>query len=167
MYEAIFPPYYKLGSLHALSPETIPELEQGLQVVKVWARDLLYRLNPYRPAHLFLTMLLRTARLAFIFDPKAACDYVPRVPSVSTNKPTALMRVREAEKAYVVQDFVGFMQNSEVFSLNQGVLFLKCVTFPCTPLVCSCLNVLVTSWRTGFLWTSASFAISWIISAAV
>lgn len=96
-------------------------------MVKVWTRDLLYRLNPYRQPHLFLTMLIRTARLAFTFDSKAACDYVPRVPSVSTVKPAALMRIREAEKAYVVQDLVGFMQNSEVYSLNQGVLFLKYV----------------------------------------
>ncbi len=96
-------------------------------MVKVWARDLLYKLDPYRPPQLFLTMLIRIAHLAFTFDPKAAVDYVPRVPSVSVHRPPALMRIRQTEKAYVVQDLIGFMQNSEVYSLNQGILFMKYV----------------------------------------
>ncbi|KAI0716097.1 hypothetical protein C8T65DRAFT_606293 [Cerioporus squamosus] len=125
LYEALFPPYYKLGSLYALSQVAIPELEHGLQVVRVWTRDLLYRLDPYRPPHLFLTMLIRTARFAFTFDHKAAADYAPRVPCVLAYRPQALMRSQGTEKSYVVQYLIGFMQNSEVYSLNQGVLFMN------------------------------------------
>lgn len=121
--EALFPPYYRLGSLQDLSPDLIPELDEGLQVVKSWVKELVYKLDPYEPPNLFLTSLIRVARLAFTFDRKGAHNYLHRAPCVISYRPPPLLR--GPDKAYVVHDILLSMQNDHISAFNQGILFLK------------------------------------------
>ncbi|EJF58549.1 hypothetical protein DICSQDRAFT_172899 [Dichomitus squalens LYAD-421 SS1] len=124
LYEVLNPPYYKLGSSQLLSPALIPEFSLGSQVIKVWVRDNLYALDPYRPANAFLTSLLQGLRLAFRFDPDAASEYVHRIPAVVSYRPPTLMRGGDSE-GYMVHYLLGSMQNSDVKALSKGVLFMN------------------------------------------
>lgn len=126
LYEAIYPPYYKLGSVHVLSPSLIPEFELGRQVVNVWARDRLYALDPrQRPQTAFLTSLMQVSRLAFAFDCSATAEYLPRIPSIMRYRPTMLLQSHDG--AYVVHYLIDFMQYNDDRALNKGVLFMKYV----------------------------------------
>ncbi|TBU21885.1 hypothetical protein BD311DRAFT_811916 [Dichomitus squalens] len=124
LYEVLNPPYYKLGSSQLLSPALIPEFSLGSQVIKVWVRDNLYALDPYRPANAFLTSLLQGLRLAFRFDPDAASEYVHRIPAVVSYRPPTLMRGGDSE-GYMVHYLLDSMQNSDVKALSKGVLFMN------------------------------------------
>ncbi|TFK88273.1 hypothetical protein K466DRAFT_598787 [Polyporus arcularius HHB13444] len=124
LYEAFYPPYYKLGSIHVLSPELVPELHQGLPTVQAWLRDLLYKLDPYSPpaSSSFLASLIWTTSLAFRFDAKAAPEYLTRVPCVAAYRQPALLRGND--KAYIVHDLLAHMQSSDHHALSRGILFL-------------------------------------------
>ncbi|KAI0757678.1 hypothetical protein C8Q80DRAFT_1134850 [Daedaleopsis nitida] len=123
LYEALNPPHYKLGALHVLTPESIPEWSQGLHIVQLWVRDLLDRHKPDRYLHQFVTTLLHAVHLALAFDSKAAADYVHRVPCVAACTSPVLLRGNE--KAYVVHDVIAFLQYDQASCLDRGVLFLN------------------------------------------
>ncbi|KAI1785420.1 hypothetical protein LXA43DRAFT_132940 [Ganoderma leucocontextum] len=123
LYEAVYPPYYKLGSVHDLSPALIPEFKLGGQVIKVWVRDRLYALDPHRPPNAFLTNLIQAARLALKFDQDAAAEYLHRVPTIMIYRPPMLLR--DNDKSYVVHYLLHSMQDSDEHALNKGVLFMN------------------------------------------
>ncbi|KAI0757675.1 hypothetical protein C8Q80DRAFT_1134839, partial [Daedaleopsis nitida] len=122
--EALFPAYYKLGSIDILAADTIPELEQALQIVRLWVHDMLYKLDPYISSHLFLSTFMRAVRLALVFDSKAM-DYLYRTPSVAGCRPVPLLRGKD--KAYVIHDLLAVLHlpSEDVSSLNRGLLFLN------------------------------------------
>ncbi|KAI1785582.1 hypothetical protein LXA43DRAFT_1185708 [Ganoderma leucocontextum] len=123
LYEAIYPPYYKLGSVHDLSPALIPEFKLGGQVIKVWVRDRLYASDPHRPSNAFLTNLIQASRLALKFDHDAAAEYLHRLPTVMNYRPPMLLR--DNDKLYVVHYLLHSMQDSDQHALNKGVLFMN------------------------------------------
>ncbi|KAI0369978.1 hypothetical protein BV20DRAFT_945276 [Pilatotrama ljubarskyi] len=125
LHAALFPQYYKLGSFCVLDATLLPELQQGLQVVQVWVRDLLYDLKPFggpKGALMFLTTLIRATRICLV-APSKNPDYLQRIPSVAVYRPENLLR--NPEKAYVVHDLLSFMQNGEEKSLTRGILFMN------------------------------------------
>ncbi|CDO74781.1 hypothetical protein BN946_scf185001.g29 [Trametes cinnabarina] len=126
LYEALFPEYYKLGSYQALDPKSIPELERGFQIVDVWVRDLLYGLDASRTADSgtpFLVALMRATRTSFTCGNKEIMEYISRLPCVAAARPEHLLR--GPDKAYIVLDFVSFMQNTDPPALDRGILFLN------------------------------------------
>ncbi|PIL29959.1 hypothetical protein GSI_07870 [Ganoderma sinense ZZ0214-1] len=123
LYEAIYPPYYKLGSVNDLSPALIPEFDQGKQVIRVWVQDLLYAIEPHRHPNAFLTNLVQSIRLALKFDQNSATEYLHRLPTVMTYRPPMLLR--DHDKSYVVHYFLDSMKNSDENALNKGVLFMN------------------------------------------
>ena len=127
MHDALFPPYYKLGGLHALVPDSIPEWRSGLHVIATWTRDSLYQLDPipikYQGA--FITTLARFTRLALEFDRPKALKYLERIPCASAVRPAPLLR--EQGKKYVVLDVLSLMQNTDETALDRGILFMKYV----------------------------------------
>ncbi|KAI0327262.1 hypothetical protein GY45DRAFT_1428013 [Cubamyces sp. BRFM 1775] len=123
LYDALFPPYYKLGCRHALDPAMVTEIKQAGPVIEMWARNLLFgigRTESY--SALFLTNLMRVLRIALDKNPTAAWEYLPRVPCVSTYRPKLLLR--RPDEAYIVSDLLASMQNDDTQSLNRCVLFL-------------------------------------------
>lgn len=145
----------------------IPELGSALQVAQVWVRDMIYSINSpgrARGAMVFLTVVMRAIRLSLACDTQAAGDYLPRVPCVALHRPEQLLR--RPEQAYIVQDFLGLMQNREANALNRGILFLKYVHVR-SPLSSSPnTHDSVTSWITRFPLTLLHCVTSWSISAA-
>ena len=123
LYNAYFPPHYKLGSPHVLAPGLIPEWKEGTQVVATWARESLYELDPHKSLRMFVTAFVRMATLALEFSQKDASEYLQRVQCVARFRPSMLSR--GPEKAYVVQDLLSLMTNSDAMSLNRGILFMK------------------------------------------
>ena len=123
LYDAFFPPYYKLGGPHALVPGLILEWKEGMQVVATWARDSLYELNPYKSLRTFVTVFVSITTLALEFSHKDASEYLQRVQSVTQLRPPMLCR--EPEKAYVVHDLLSLLTNNDEMSLNRGILFMK------------------------------------------
>ncbi|KAI0656844.1 hypothetical protein C8Q70DRAFT_1158814, partial [Cubamyces menziesii] len=123
LYDALFPPYYKLGSRHALDTTTTTEIKQAGPVIEMWTRGLLYGIRhteSYSP--LFLTNFMRILRIALSNDPTAAWDYLHRVPCVSTYRPRLLLR--GLDEVYAVSDLLASMQVDDEQSLNKGILFL-------------------------------------------
>ena len=129
LYEALCPPYYKLGSLQNLSPPLIPEFSVGTHVIKAWVCDLLYFINPWFQSNTFMTNFMQGFRLAFRFDASAASDYVHRIRSVASDRPPVLMRSGDTE-GYIVHYFMGSMTDGDSKGLNKGVLFMKFVISP-------------------------------------
>ncbi|KAI0935696.1 hypothetical protein AcV5_004043 [Taiwanofungus camphoratus] len=124
-YDALYPPFYKMGALHNLKEAMIPELGQGLQIVRGWALDILSYLEPYGGGGLkstFLTSLMRFASLSFTFDMKRAQYDIPRMRCVGTYKPVPLLRGKDMDQ-YVVHDMLQFMEDSHPTSLLKGILF--------------------------------------------
>ncbi|KAI0770957.1 hypothetical protein BD413DRAFT_613484 [Trametes elegans] len=126
LYDALFPPYHKLGSYQLIDTNLTPELQRGLQVVQVWIHDFLFGLNPLRPPwpdSAFLTTLVRVARLAILIDSEAASKYLSRVPCVATFR--EVIYLRQSEIAYTAHDLLGLLYNSDPMALNRGILFLR------------------------------------------
>ncbi|KAM5542264.1 hypothetical protein V8D89_004137 [Ganoderma adspersum] len=108
LYEAIYPPYYKLGSA---------------QVIKAWIRERLYALDPYHPPNAFLTSLTQASCLALQFDHDEAAAYLRRIPSVMKYRPRVLLW--DDNKSYVVNYLLDTLQDSDEHALNKGVLFMN------------------------------------------
>lgn len=125
LYDALFPPHYKLGGPHVLIPGLIPEWKEGTQVVATWARGSLYELDPRGSLRTFVTVFASIATLALEFSQKDASEYLQRIQSVAWFRP--FMLCREPDKAYVVHDLLSLMMNDDGMSLNRGILFMKCV----------------------------------------
>ncbi|KAH9855762.1 hypothetical protein C2E23DRAFT_548924 [Lenzites betulinus] len=126
LYDALFPTYYKLGSFYLVDPSMIPELERGRRIAEAWLRDLLYNLTPYghpKDEPLFLTTLMKMINLSVTLDSKVASEFLPRINAVAAYRPPPLLR--PPEKAYIVHDLLGMLQNSEPSSLNRGILFVN------------------------------------------
>ncbi|TBU23105.1 hypothetical protein BD311DRAFT_674657 [Dichomitus squalens] len=123
LYDALYPPYYKLGSIHLLSSALIPEFTVGGHVIKSWVNEHLYSLSAYQ-SNAFITNFIQGLRLAFVFDANNASEYVYRTPAVMTHRPSALMRSGETN-VYIVHYVLDSMQNSDISALNKGVLFMN------------------------------------------
>ena len=125
LYEALYPQHFRLGSIHALSPDLLPELSQGRLIIAVWVRDFLNRSLPHdKPMFAFLTNLMRATSLAMVFDHKAASTGLQTIPSYHVpphDRPYHLVR----QGVYVVHDLISSVQCNDVNSLNRGVLVLK------------------------------------------
>ena len=132
MYEAIYPPYYKLGSAQILSPELIPEFKPGSQVIKAWIRERLYALDPYHPPNAFLTSLTQASCLALQFDHDDAAAYLRRIPSVMKYRPRVLLW--DDNKSYVANYLLDTLQDRDEHALNKGVLFMKYVVAQVHPI---------------------------------
>ncbi|OBZ79120.1 TPR and ankyrin repeat-containing protein 1 [Grifola frondosa] len=122
LYDALFPPHYKMGSLHLLATAMIPEFQKGLQVVRTWVPELFYALDPYAAQHQFLSSLTRAAALSYTFDSYAAHHYIRRANCYSMYRPPHLLR---SPDAYVVHDILAFMEDNHQNSLSRGILFMK------------------------------------------
>lgn len=128
LYEALYPYHNAIGSLHLLSLDAVPELIQGRRIIVVWIQDYLNRLSHHRGAtHVFLVNLMRTCRLAMLFDRHPASDNLHRIPCAigyRTLRPPHLLR---SGGYFVVNDFLAATQCRDPGALNRGVLFLKYV----------------------------------------
>ncbi|RPD59349.1 hypothetical protein L226DRAFT_576154 [Lentinus tigrinus ALCF2SS1-7] len=125
LHATMIPGHHNLGGLHALSADSIPELQMGLALVKLWVQDVLYYLEPWRAADQYLTQLLQCARLAFILDFRLAVSCMDRVRCVTEFRPVDLMRKHGDMSSYVVHDMLKLLDNSDDVSLNRGFLFVK------------------------------------------
>ncbi|KAG6919462.1 hypothetical protein DXG01_005721 [Tephrocybe rancida] len=83
LYEAVNPPFYRLGTHSQLNPDLIPEYRKGIQVLKEWLRDAAYVLD-FNPRVLLLTNLLRISSLALMFDRRDALNYLRKAPCLSS-----------------------------------------------------------------------------------
>ncbi|TBU42438.1 hypothetical protein BD309DRAFT_866309 [Dichomitus squalens] len=124
LHDALYPPYYKLGSIQLLSPALIPEFTTGCQVIKFWVHDHLFSLSAYLASNTFMTIFIQGLRLAFVFDASNASEYVYRAPAVMTHRPSVLMRSGETN-VYIVHYVLDSMQNNDIHALNKGVLFMN------------------------------------------
>ncbi|KAI0696497.1 hypothetical protein C8T65DRAFT_583394 [Cerioporus squamosus] len=125
LHATMIPAHHNLGGLHALSASRIPELREGLVLLKIWVQDVLYYLEPWRAEGQFLTQLAQCARLAFVLDPRLAMSCMERVQCVTFFRPVDLMRKHGDQRSYVVHDMLSFLENSDFISLDRGVLFVN------------------------------------------
>ncbi len=125
----MYPPHINLGTLHILSPDLVPELREGhcRQIVTVWLRDFLNMINPSvkKP---FLANLIRTTRLAMLFDRRSASNILQRIPCVVRfNRPSFLMKRTPWGVRYIVHDLIDGMRYQDPHAIEKGISFLKCV----------------------------------------
>ena len=140
LYEALYPAHVNLGSLHVLSTDLVPELQQGRQIVTVWLRDFLNTIDPWeKPTKPFLVNLMRTTCLAMLFDRRAATDNLQRIPcAVGFEKPGFLMRrTFRGEYRYAVHDLIAMMRGEDANALDRGLSFLKYVISQSMYTICS------------------------------
>ncbi|KZT68439.1 hypothetical protein DAEQUDRAFT_671296 [Daedalea quercina L-15889] len=149
LYEALNPPSFKMGTVYSLRPPTIPEYNDGLQIVRHWLFDWLYDITPYSEiGHLvreFLTALLQTTSLGLTFDAGALQYHLPLVQSVSVYRPTEALS-RGEEKVYIMQDLERYVRNEHQASLASGILFVNHILTKRLPVdisaLCDFLDVL-------------------------
>ncbi|KAM5542268.1 hypothetical protein V8D89_004141 [Ganoderma adspersum] len=130
LYEALYPKHRTIGSLHTLSIKSIPELTQGRQIIVVWLQHFLNHLHPDGPsAHPFLVDLIRTTRLAMLFDRRGATNSLHKIPCIFSphnKRPRSLLR---PGTIYIICDLLAAIQCSVPRSLDQGILFLNHVLY--------------------------------------
>ncbi|TBU39284.1 hypothetical protein BD309DRAFT_970099 [Dichomitus squalens] len=130
LYEALYPNHHAIGTLHALSLDAVPELIHGRRIIAVWCQDYLNRLSHDRGAtHVFLVNLMRTTRLAMLFDRRVASDSLHRIPCAiryRANRPLHLLR---NGGYFIVHDLLAAMQCGRPDALDRGVLFLNHVLY--------------------------------------
>lgn len=120
------PAHPHLGALYVLSAERIPELAEGLQLVRLWTEDVLFKLESRRAGIQYLTQLVQAALIGFTFDRSAALCYLRKVRCVKIDRPIELLRrVGDEQFGYIVCDLMRFMENEVSSSLSSGVLFVK------------------------------------------
>lgn len=123
LYEVMNPSFYMLGTSVNLDVNCIPEVSKGLQVVKYWARDLLYSISA-RPHPGVLTMIIRAANLSFKFDHKEAANYVYSAPAV--NAFSALPEYcRGPERKRIMQELVGSLDGTHDWFISGGFMFVR------------------------------------------
>jgi hypothetical protein len=101
LYETLLPPVPELGSIANLRLSCIPETRNGLQIVKDWIRETLYKLYP-GPA-LFLSNFTKVFWLAVTFDGDGVRSYIQRVPGMLRALPGYLYR---DDRASIIHDLV-------------------------------------------------------------
>ncbi|KZT08921.1 uncharacterized protein LAESUDRAFT_675409 [Laetiporus sulphureus 93-53] len=129
LHEALEPPFFMMGSLGNLRSHLIPEFEEGLQIVKNWLHDWLYRLVPFGGGvylSTFLTSLIQTASLVRIFDTEVAFANISRNRCIQEHHPPSLLMSRRGDThVYIVDDLLAFLADDNWASLVHGILFVN------------------------------------------
>ncbi|KNZ80017.1 TPR and ankyrin repeat-containing protein 1 [Termitomyces sp. J132] len=120
LYEAFNPPFFYLGTQTLLHPESIPEFQRGIQVVKEWLRDVTYSLDIH-PQTLFLTNFLRISNLALVFDPRDALKFLWNAPCLFPPF-VAPPYLRAHEGGFMLCELLGFLDGSKEWSISAGFL---------------------------------------------
>ena len=130
LHEAWNPPFYKLGTLHNLRTQSIPEYGAALQVVQNWVFEWLYALQSHdgKSGHLipsFLTALLRILSFGLAFAPRALRYHLPRLELVATRGSAGFLRRTDTTKVHVLRDLERYIRCDHPASLESGILFVK------------------------------------------
>lgn len=121
LYESLFPPDSRLGTVIALSKKRIPEAQKHLQQVKYWCQDLLKA----DAAAQALRMVLRIAHLSFTFDRSDAQRYLTDVPALeSLRQQSVFFR----DNHYIVDQVLAAMKGEGTNFISDGVSFFRYVS---------------------------------------
>ncbi|KAJ7293966.1 hypothetical protein C8J57DRAFT_1444990 [Mycena rebaudengoi] len=120
LYAALNPTYYILGTASSLDPESIPEAEEGFQVVREWARSWIGTLD-FLPSLSFLSHLAEVSSLSLLFDRKHSMEYLMWGLYMQM-KPTIYLR---PGGNYVVGEFIKSLELKESWSLSAGIFFIQ------------------------------------------
>ena len=119
---------YLNGSISSLNKDLIPEAAEGFVIVKRWAFDVLYKLNPSRDdlQGAFITNLFKAFTLARLRQEGRTLDgCLFRIPSARRQKhPRLIVRYPSGRQIYTLHDFLAFMDGSG--NLARGVKFFGC-----------------------------------------
>ncbi|KAL1709421.1 hypothetical protein EV121DRAFT_286770 [Schizophyllum commune] len=118
LYEALFPPMAKLGSVVALSKVLVPEAQNHFQQVKYWCQNLL-RADAAAQA---LRMVLRIANLSFAFDHRDAPRYLTDFPALQKLRQRPIL-MRDGQ--CVVDQLLSAMEGKDPRFIDKGVSFFR------------------------------------------
>jgi hypothetical protein len=113
-----------------LDEDLIPEAADGFSVVKKWAFDVLYTLNPSKDELQgeFFTNLYKAFTLARLQqDGHKIDDSLRRIPSATSKKqrhPRLIHHPPSGKPIYTLSDFLALMDRSG--DLAQGITFFRC-----------------------------------------
>ncbi|RDX51441.1 hypothetical protein OH76DRAFT_1481370 [Lentinus brumalis] len=130
LYEALYPSHINLGSLHAFSPDSVPEFRQARSILKVWVRDFLNRIHPAHdtPRAVFFVNFMRATGLAMLFDRRAAADNLHRIPCSVRFKWQRELTYQISDHPspyYVVHDLIKMLRCDGTDALDRGVYLLR------------------------------------------
>ncbi len=130
LYEALYPSHINLGSLHAFSPDSVPEFRQARSILKVWVRDFLNRIHPAHdtPRAVFFVNFMRATGLAMLFDRRAAADNLHRIPCSVRFKWQRELTYQISDHPspyYVVHDLIKMLRCDGTDALVRGVYLLR------------------------------------------
>ena len=126
LYESLFPPDSRLGTVIALSKKRIPEAQKHSQQVKYWCQDLLKA----DAAAQALRMVLRIANLSFAFDHRDAPRYLTDFPELQKLRQRPIL-MRDGQ--CVVDQLLSAMEGKDPRFIDKGVSFFRYVREICTP----------------------------------
>jgi hypothetical protein len=123
LYEAIFPPYFSLGSPCLWDKELLPETSKAIDVAQDWLRELVYTINPFlKPQSTrFLTFFMQANALSKILGQEAFREYISRARCMVDLRPFNYFR--SAEGHYILNDCVEMTLGQQPASVAQGLLF--------------------------------------------
>ncbi|KAH7885020.1 hypothetical protein F5I97DRAFT_1811384, partial [Phlebopus sp. FC_14] len=115
IYEAIFPPFYVLGTIADLD---MSKSRDGERILKEWIQDAIYSLDPSESPEDFLTVAIRLIKLALTFDEKHAVQYLADAYFIVHDRPELL---HVADGSYILQDILTFMEGRDPPYIAAGV----------------------------------------------
>ncbi|KAK0506460.1 hypothetical protein EDD18DRAFT_1455776 [Armillaria luteobubalina] len=118
---ALHPPHHMFGSSSHLALSTVPEATKGLNIVKDWMRTFVYR-QEFLPDIAFLTDVIRTTTLAFMFDRSEADDYLKHAAYFSMRTPP--MYIRRGGSS-ILPELLAAMSGTYTWSLTAGFVFVE------------------------------------------
>jgi hypothetical protein len=123
LYEAIFPPYFALGSPCLWDKELLPETPKAINVVQDWLRELVYTINPFSRPQLtrFLAFFMQANALSKILGQEAFQEYIWRARCMVDLRPRGYIRSYQGH--YILNDCVEMTLGRQPASVAQGVLF--------------------------------------------
>jgi hypothetical protein len=122
LYDALFPPFFSLGSPANWDQNLLPETSQAIDVVREWLRELVYTIDPRNQKMRFLTFSLQANTLSRLFDKTSFQTYIHRAQCMTGFKPREFMR---NHNDYVLADCADFTIGKSHTGLAQGLMFAK------------------------------------------
>ena len=122
LYEVLNPPFNSLGSQAILDLGTFPEADTVFDVVKDWARHLVYTANSWNQPTTFMTTFLRAGMLGFSLDSRNASEYMYHARCITFKPPSLFVQYQGRN---VVTDLVVALHNTKSWSIQAGFGFVQ------------------------------------------
>jgi hypothetical protein len=121
LYDALFPPFFSLGSPAGWDQHLLPETAKAIEIVREWLRELVYSIDPWTQRTKFLTFFLQANTLSRLFDKASFQDHINRARCMTTIRPHAF--IRSAQGHYILSDCVDFTIGKSHIAVARGLMF--------------------------------------------